>query len=115
MNNESPMPIGAINVPLCFSAANMKMVKTSSAVRNISMKRPCVTEVPPPRFVRTVKGPGNKAEQIAAAVIPPSTCATNKKRPRKYGSAPTRHIPSVTYFLSALTFKGSLGQFIQQG
>lgn len=31
------MPMGAMKVPLCFSAASMKIVKTSSAVRNISM------------------------------------------------------------------------------
>ena len=34
------MPIGAMKVPLCFSAANMKIAKTNSAVRNISIKRP---------------------------------------------------------------------------
>ena len=29
MNNDKPMPTGAIKVALCFSAASMKMVKTS--------------------------------------------------------------------------------------
>lgn len=72
MKRDSPMPTGAMNVPLCFSAASMKMVKTSRAVRNISMKSPWTTLVPPPRPVRTVKGPGRRADKIAAAVIPPS-------------------------------------------
>lgn len=36
-NRARPMPSGAMKVPLCFSAASMKMVSTSSAVRNISM------------------------------------------------------------------------------
>jgi hypothetical protein len=31
------MPIGAKNVPLCFSAASKKIVITSCDVRNISM------------------------------------------------------------------------------
>lgn len=92
------MPMGAMNVPLCFSAANMKIVKTSWAVRNISMKRPCVIDVPPDRLVRTVSGPGKRAEQIAAAVIPPRICETARRSPRKYGRAPTRHMPSVTCF-----------------
>jgi hypothetical protein len=37
MNRESPMPMGAKNVPLCFSAARRKMVMTSWAVKNISI------------------------------------------------------------------------------
>ena len=73
MKSDNPIPIGAIKVPLCFSAASMKIVKTSSAVKNISMNRPWTIEVPPPRFVRTVRGPGKRAEQMAAAVIPPRT------------------------------------------
>jgi hypothetical protein len=34
------MPIGAMKVARCFSAASMKMVKTSNAVKNISMNKP---------------------------------------------------------------------------
>ena len=30
LNSDSPMPTGAMNVALCFSAASMKIVKTSS-------------------------------------------------------------------------------------
>ena len=29
MNNDRPMPMGAMKVALCFSAASMKMVKTN--------------------------------------------------------------------------------------
>lgn len=83
MNRERPIPTGAMNVPLCFSAANIKIVKTSCAVRNISMKRPWTTDVPPPRLVLIVDGPGNSAEQIAAAVIPPNTCEMTRKTPRR--------------------------------
>ena len=35
-----PMPTGAMNVALVFSAASINTVKTSSAVKNISMKSP---------------------------------------------------------------------------
>lgn len=71
MNRARPIPIGAINVPLCFSAASMKIVKTNSAVRNISIKRPRTIDVPPPKLVVKVMGPGKRAETIAAAAMPP--------------------------------------------
>lgn len=48
-----PMPMGARNVALCFSAASMKITKTSSAVRNISRNRPWAVLVLPPRVVET--------------------------------------------------------------
>jgi len=62
--------MGAMNVPLCFSVVSIKIVKTSSAVRNISMNRPWVIDVPPPRVVCTFRGPGKRAETMAADVIP---------------------------------------------
>lgn len=71
INRARPIPIGAMKVPLCFSAASIKIVKTNSAVRNISMKRPRVIDVPPAKAVPDVTGPGNRAETRAAAVIPP--------------------------------------------
>jgi len=71
MNKESPIPIGARKVPLCFSAASMKMVKTSSEVRNISMNKPRAMDVPPPRVVETLRGPGNKADTTAAEHMDP--------------------------------------------
>lgn len=72
INSASPMPTGARNVLFCFSAASIKTVKTSRAVKNISMNTPCAIDVPPPSCVRTLSGPGNNAETTAAAVIPPS-------------------------------------------
>lgn len=74
----------------------MKIVNTSSAVRNISMNSPWVIDVPPPRDTLTVKGPGNRHETMAAAVIPPRICATAKRVPLIHGTAPTRHSPRVT-------------------
>jgi hypothetical protein len=80
-NKASPMPIGAIKVALCFSAAskriaNMSLVKsayipwyqvvTDNAVRNISMKRPWATVVPPPKVVRTLSVLGVMTWMIAA-------------------------------------------------
>jgi hypothetical protein len=47
------MPIGAMKVARCFSAASMKMVKTSSAVKNISMKSPRATFVSADNVVAT--------------------------------------------------------------
>jgi hypothetical protein len=51
LSNEKvkPRPIGACNVPRCFSTANIKMVKTSCAAINISRKEPRTMEVPLPR------------------------------------------------------------------
>ena len=96
MNKDRPMPTGAMNVALCFSAASMKIVKTSWAVRNISMKRPRVMEVPILSAVRTSRGPGNSTLTTAAAVMAPRICDTVRSIPRIYVNAPTRHIPSVT-------------------
>jgi hypothetical protein len=70
MKRARPMPTGARNVALCFSAASMKMTKTSSAVRNISIKTPWVIVVWPVRVVFTFKGPGKSAETMPAAQIP---------------------------------------------
>lgn len=97
MKSESPIPIGAMKVPLCFSVANIKIVKVSWAVRNISINRPWMIEVPAPNFVCTAEGPGKSTETIAAAAIPPNIWETASKAPRRYGSAPTRHIPKVTW------------------
>lgn len=49
MKRESPMPTGARNVPLCFSAARRKMVITSCAVKNISMTVSPLASVRGPR------------------------------------------------------------------
>jgi hypothetical protein len=92
MNNARPIPIGARNVPLCFSAASMKllifscfvpkthykrtyMVKMSCEVKNISIKTPRSRLVfgLELRVVRTRRGPGNNPETTAAAAIDPTT------------------------------------------
>jgi hypothetical protein len=83
-------------LPLCFSAANMKIVKTSSAVSIISMNSPCTTVVPPPRLVCAARGPGNIQLTRAAAVKLPRICTTKSRKPRSHGRAPIRHIPNVT-------------------
>lgn len=90
------MPTGAMNVPLCFSAASMKMTKISSAVRNISMKSPRATDVPAPRVVRTFRTPGTRDDTTAALVMPPTIWAETTTAPRVHGTAPTRHKPNVT-------------------
>jgi len=61
-----------MKVVLDFSTASMRMVMTRRAVRNISMKRPWTIDVPWPRVVATLRGPGNIAETRAAATMPPS-------------------------------------------
>lgn len=96
MNSDSPIPTGATNVALLFSAASMKMVNTSIVVKNISMKRPCVFDVPAPNDVRTLSWPGYKTSTIPAAVIPPMIWEMKIKPPRTHGIAPTRHMPKVT-------------------
>ena len=58
-NRANPIPTGAMNVARDFSAASIKMTKTNNEVRNISIKTPCVIEVPLVNFVTTATGPGN--------------------------------------------------------
>ncbi len=90
------MPIGAKKVALVFSAASISTVMSSSAVKNISMNKPCLTEVPWPRTVLTASGPGNRAETTAEATMPEIICATKRKPPLIHGSVPLKHIPKVT-------------------
>jgi len=96
MKSERPMPMGAMYVALCFSAANMKMVKTNCAVRNISMKTPCTAFVPPPSDVRITKGPGNKILTMPALDMAPAIWETTMRNPRIQDIAPMRHNPRVT-------------------
>lgn len=58
---------GAMNVALLFSAANINTVKTSSAVKNISMKTPWAMDVPLVRVVVNAGVPGNMHRTRAAA------------------------------------------------
>lgn len=52
---------------LLFSAANISTVKTSSAVKNISMKTPWAIDVPLVKVVVNAGGPGNMHRTRAAA------------------------------------------------
>ena len=96
-NSAKPNPTGAMKVALCFSMARKKTVRTRKMVRNISMNKPCETEVPPPREVRTVRGPGRSALVMAAATIPPSSCTTTRRAPRKGGIVRMSTRPRVTF------------------
>jgi hypothetical protein len=75
-------------------------VKISSAVRNISMKRPRITDVCGVvlNVVRTASGPGKRADTIAAAAIAPTICASITRKPLSQPTAPMRHKPTVTCF-----------------
>ena len=63
---EERLP-GAMNVALLFSAANINTVKTSSAVKNISMKTPWAIDVPLVKVVVNAGLPGNIHRTRAAA------------------------------------------------
>lgn len=89
------MPTGARNVLLCFSAASMKMVKTSMAVKNISMKRPRTTDVSL-SVVRTFIEFGKRAETMPEAAMAPTICVMKIRLPRIQPMAPIRHMPKVT-------------------
>lgn len=53
--------MGAMKLPACFSAASMKIVKTSCAVRSISIKTPWAIVVVVARVVLTFSAPVNRA------------------------------------------------------
>lgn len=96
-NSARPMPMGAINVSLLFSAASIRTVKTSSHVRNISKKTPWATVMPGARVVSTTLiGPGIMQSTKAAATMPPRIWAGKRQRPRTAGRVPVTTIPSVT-------------------
>ena len=72
------------------------MVKTSEAVRNISRKNPCETEVPALRAVLMFNGPGKRALTTPAEAIAPTSCEMVMRTPRIQLCPRTRHNPSVT-------------------
>jgi hypothetical protein len=74
----------------------MMTVRTNCVVANISMKRPCETDVPPPSRTLTGIGPGKVAETAAAAAIPPNIWAKKTQTQRVAGTAPMSHNVSVT-------------------
>ena len=97
MNKASPMPIDAMNVALDFSAANIKMVKSSSTVRMASMNKPWAIEVPPLKVVSTSRGVENMQETRATATMSPSTWAGTSSKPRAQESVPLITIPNTTW------------------
>jgi hypothetical protein len=74
----------------------MMTVRTNCVVANISMKRPCETDVPPPSRTSTGIGPGKVAETAAAAAIPPTIWPANTLTVRVAGIAPMRYNVSAT-------------------
>lgn len=78
--SESPIPTGATKVTLVFSAANMRMVNTSSIVKNISRKSPWAIEVPGASAqLKSTVSPGRRPRTAAAAAIEATTWAMNMK------------------------------------
>jgi hypothetical protein len=96
MKKARLIPMGARNFPLCFSTANIKIVNTNPAVRNISINNPLTVDVPGPSFVCTIIGPGKRHDTTAADAIDASSCATNITKPLIQDIAPMRHIPKAT-------------------
>lgn len=101
-NSVIPIPMGARNVALCFSTANIKMTTKNWIVRNISMKSPWTIEVPAPKETLTSKGPGKRAETTPAAAMPARIWHGKTRRPRIGGTAPMRTRPRVTWKVSTL-------------
>ena len=60
IKRDRPTPTGAMKFPACFSAANMKMVKTSCAVSSISITTPWPIVVVSERVVLTLRAPVNR-------------------------------------------------------
>jgi hypothetical protein len=93
---DRPIPTGATKVAFVFSAASIRTVMTSSAVRNISIKTPCAIEVPFVRVVRTLNGPGKMHFTTPAAAMPATIWVGKKKAARIHGSWSAIDKPSVT-------------------
>lgn len=71
-NKASPMPIGAMNVSLLFSAASMRTVIIKRQVRNISINSPWTILVPVRKVVLTkLIGLGNIPSTRPAAAMAP--------------------------------------------
>jgi hypothetical protein len=97
MNKARPMPIGAMKVERCFSAASMKMQKMSCAVKNISMNKPRTADVSGLSVVRTESGPGKSADTTPAAAIAPRICEMIRSAALIQPIAPMRAIAMVTW------------------
>lgn len=100
IKRASPMPIGARKVSFDFSAASMRMTKTSSAVMNISINNPFAVDVSADNKVLTAKiWSLNIAAASPPAHMDASSCAGMRKAVRAHGSCPARLKPKDTYAL----------------
>jgi hypothetical protein len=90
------MPIGAMKVERCFSAASMKMQKMSCAVKNISMNKPRTVDVSGLSIVRTESGPGKSVDTTPAAAIAPRICEIMRSAALIQPMAPMSAIAMVT-------------------
>jgi hypothetical protein len=95
-----PIPTGAMNVALCFSFANMRIVKTSSAVKKASIKRPLGMLSPSLNVVLTFAGAGNNPMISPEAAMLPTICAKNKNSALTNVIAPVNNSANVTYPLT---------------
>lgn len=68
---------------MCFSLANMKIVKTSSALNIASIKTPWTSDVDWERVVTTLKGVGKRTLTMKDEKIAPPSCAARSKQARK--------------------------------
>lgn len=98
------MPTGAMNVALCFSFASMRIVKTSSAVRKASMKRPFGILRPLLRVVRTFAAAGNRPMIRPEAAMLPTICAKKRNNARTNPIAPVNQSASVTLIIVSFCF-----------
>ena len=89
--------MGAMNVALHFSAASIRMVRSSSTVSAASMNKPRAIEVPSLKLVSTSRGVGNMQDTRAAATMPPNIWAGKSSKPRTHGSVPLIIIPNTTW------------------
>ena len=96
MNSASPIPTGATKFPVCFSAASMKMVKTSKVVSSISIRTACALLVVAKGVVETLRSPVKSALTRKAPTMAPIICATTSRAARTIVTAPIRAMPRVT-------------------
>lgn len=71
MKRANPMPTGAIKFPVRFSAANMKIVKTSKVVSSISMSTPYAILVSGASVIEPFRPPAKRADTRNAPAIAP--------------------------------------------
>lgn len=91
-----PIPTGAMKVALCFSFASMRIVKTSSAVKNASMKRPFGILRPSDSVVRTFAGAGKSPIIKPEAAMLPAIWAKKRNKARTNVIAPVNSKANVT-------------------